>query len=52
MEEFKQCVPVDIKTYLEEQKVFDVHKVATLADDYNLTHNASGGQGFEAYSTK
>jgi len=42
MEEFKQCVPVDIKTYLEEQKVSDVYKAATLADDYKLTHHSSG----------
>jgi len=42
MDEFKQCVPVDIKTYLEEQKAVDVHKAATLADDYKLTHNGSG----------
>ena len=44
MEEFKRCVPVDIKTYLylEEQKVGDVHRAATLADDYKLTHSTSG----------
>ena len=34
--------PVDIKTYLEEQKVIDVHKAATLIDDYKLTHSSSG----------
>ena len=42
MEKFKQCVPVDIKTYLEEQKLLDVYKAATLADNYKLTHNTSG----------
>ena len=42
MEEFKQCVSVDIKTYLVEQKVADAYKAATLADDYKLTHNTSG----------
>ena len=41
LEEFKQCVPVDIKTYLEEQKVTAVDKAATLADDYKLTHSGT-----------
>ena len=38
LEEFKSCVPVNIKTYLEEQKVVELHRAATLADDYKLTH--------------
>lgn len=37
-EEFKSCVPVNIKVYLEEQKVEELHRAATLSDDYKLTH--------------
>ena len=33
LEEFKRCVPVTIKTYLEEQKVSELQKAAKLADD-------------------
>ena len=38
LEEFKRCVPATIKTYLEEQKVSELEKAATLTDDYTLTH--------------
>ena len=38
LEEFKSCAPVRVKTYLEEQKVDELQRVATLADDYKLTH--------------
>ena len=40
LEEFKRCVPATIKTYLEEQKVSELQKAATLADDYKLTHQS------------
>ena len=42
MEEFKNCVPSDIKTYLEEQKIDSLHWAATCADDYALTHKPFG----------
>ena len=38
LEEFKSCVPINIKAYLEEQKVEELHRAATLSDDYKLTH--------------
>jgi len=38
LEEFKSCVPVKVETYLEEQKVNELQRAATLADDYKLTH--------------
>ena len=41
LEEFKTCVPTPIKTYLEEQKVTDLSRAASLADDYKLTHRSS-----------
>ena len=41
LEEFKKCVTTPIKTYLEEQKVTDLQRVASLADDYKLTHKSS-----------
>ena len=40
LEEFKSCVPVKVKTYLEEQKVEELQRAATLADDYKLTHQS------------
>ena len=42
LEEFKSCVPVKVKTYLEEQKVDELQRAATLADDYKLTHQSMG----------
>ena len=41
VEEFKDCLPTDIKTYLDEQKVDNLHQAATQADDYALTHGGS-----------
>ncbi|XP_065917657.1 uncharacterized protein [Dysidea avara] len=41
LEEFKGCVPVKVKTYLEEQKVEELQRAATLADDYKLTHQST-----------
>ena len=37
-EEFKRCDCDDIKTYLDEQKVENLAKAATYADNYVLTH--------------
>ena len=36
IEEFKNRLPADIKTYIDEQKIEDLHQGATLADDYAL----------------
>ena len=44
LEEFKNCLPVDIKTYVDEQKIEDLHQTATLADDYALTHTSRFGR--------
>lgn len=41
MEEFKNCIPVKIATYVNEQKVTGVSAAATLADEYVLTHRES-----------
>ena len=38
VEEFKRQVHPDIKTYLNENEVQDVHDAAVKADDYALTH--------------
>ena len=40
-EEFKRCVPDDIETYLDEQKVENLAKAAAYADDYVLTHKST-----------
>jgi len=36
--EFKNCLPIKLKAYVDEQKVESVHQAAMLADDYTLTH--------------
>ena len=41
LEEFKGCLPTEIKTYLDEQKVDNLHQAATQANDYALTHRGS-----------
>lgn len=38
MEDFKNCLPERVSTYLNEQKVSDVFKAAVLVDEYLLTH--------------
>ena len=41
IEEFKACVPTNIKTYIDEQKATTLHQAAILADDYSLTHRSA-----------
>ena len=41
LEEFKRCLPREVKTYVDEQKVDDLESAARLADDYSLTHKKS-----------
>ena len=41
VEEFKSCLPINIKTYVDEQKADNLQQAATLADDYSLTHRSS-----------
>ena len=41
LEEFKDKVPPDIRSHLDEQKVEDLEKPAIMADDYALTHKMS-----------
>ena len=38
VEEFKSCIPAYIQTYLDKQKVENLHQTAVRADDYSLTH--------------
>ena len=38
IEEPKNCLPADIKIYIDEQKIENLHQATTLADDYALTH--------------
>lgn len=38
LEEFKNCLPDSIATYINEQKVTQVSKAAVLADEFVLTH--------------
>ena len=41
IEEFKNCLPVDIKTYVDEQKTENLHQAASLAA---LTHISRFGR--------
>ena len=41
LEEFKNCIHPEIKTYLEEHKINTLQVAATRADDYSLTHKLS-----------
>ena len=38
VEEFKNCVYSEVRTFIEEQKAKDLEKAAVLADEYYLTH--------------
>ena len=38
IEEFKRCIPVELRTYIDEQKASELHDAAVLADEYALTH--------------
>lgn len=38
LEEFKNCLPEHVATYLNEQKVLKCSAAAVLADEYVLTH--------------
>jgi len=41
VEEFKSCLPDNIKTCIGEQKADGLQQAATLADDYSLTYQSS-----------
>ena len=41
VEEFKNCVPSEVRTYLDEKKADTLSQAAILADDYVLTHKNS-----------
>ena len=45
LEDFKGCVPDDVKMHLEEQQVQELHQAARLADDYVLTHKPNFVKG-------
>ena len=45
LEEFKDKVRPDIRSYLDEQKVEELEKAAVMADDYALTHKMSSKSG-------
>ena len=41
VEEFKNYLPDNIKTYIKERRADDLQQAATLANDYSLTHRRS-----------
>ena len=44
LKEFKNCLPSEIKMYLEEQKMTTLQQAAVQSDDYSLTHRSSFGR--------
>ena len=44
VEEFKNCVSCEVKTYLDEKKVDILKEAAVLADNYVLTHKGTFSQ--------
>ena len=44
LEEFKNCLPSEVKIYIEEQKTATLHQAAVQSDDYSLTHKTSFGR--------
>ena len=41
IEGFKQCIHIDIITYLDERNVDNLNQAANMADNYALTHKLS-----------
>ncbi|XP_069156680.1 uncharacterized protein [Procambarus clarkii] len=41
LEDFKDCLSGDLKTYLEEQQIETLNAAATMAEEYILTHRPS-----------
>ena len=44
VEEFKNCVSCEVKTYLDKKKVDTLKEAAVLADNYILTHKGTFSQ--------
>ena len=52
IEEFKRCIPVELKTYIDEQKASELHDAAILADEYALTHKDVTSKNKNSFSPK
>ncbi|XP_069185915.1 uncharacterized protein [Procambarus clarkii] len=50
LEDFKDCLSGDLKTYLEEQQVETLSAAATMAEEYILTHRPSARYVPKTYS--
>ena len=44
LEEFTSCIPVEIQTDLDKQKVDTLHQAVVRADDHSLTHKTAFGR--------
>ena len=51
IEEFKKCLPDEVKTYLDKKKVKTLGQAAVLADDYILTHKSIGSHKLQLPSS-
>ena len=54
VEEFKRCIHVDIRTFINEQQAKTLNDAARLADDFSLTHKMShlNKQNSPSFSTR
>ena len=52
LEEFKNCLPDNVKAHLEEQQAKEIHQAAVMADDYVLTHKTNFSKGSNLPSKK
>lgn len=41
IEEFKRCIPNDVKTFIEDKGVETIETAATVADEFSLTHKST-----------
>ena len=48
-EEFRNCIPREIKVHLEDGKVDDLYKSARLADEYSIAHKFSFRSKFSSF---
>ena len=44
LEEFKNCLPSEVKTYIEEKRTATLCQATVQSDDYSPTHKTSFGK--------
>lgn len=52
MEEFKSCLPSELKLFLDERRIDTTYEMAILADEYTLTHACEGNKPLKLSETR